>query len=159
VREALFSMLESRGVHWPDTRVLDLFAGSGSLGLEALSRGASFALFVEKGRRPAQTIRRALDEFGVGPERAAVEAADVFDFLSSGRGGPFDLVFVDPPYGGNLAGRSLRLLEKRRWLTSGAFTSAEIEAEAAEPDPPAGWEKTVDKHYGQTRILLWRTTH
>ena len=91
VREALFAILgEVRGA-----RVLDLFAGTGALGIEALSRGAESAVFVENDHAAAAAIRRNLDAIGV-PD-AEVRRQDALRFLASGEG-PFDLVFVDPPY-------------------------------------------------------------
>jgi 16S rRNA (guanine966-N2)-methyltransferase len=91
VREALFAILgEVRGA-----RVLDLFAGSGALGIEALSRGAESAVFVESDHAAAAAIRRNLD--AIGAARAEVRRHDALRFLGSGEG-PFDLVFVDPPY-------------------------------------------------------------
>lgn len=93
VREALFSILGERVV---EARVLDLFAGTGSLGLEALSRGAASARFLEKGRKPAGLLRKNLEAFGLDERACVVER----DALSSKHWGaePCDLVFLDPPY-------------------------------------------------------------
>ena len=90
VREALFSMLGDVS----GARVLDLYAGSGALGIEALSRGAASAVFVERDARAAATITRNLDALGADAE---VRRQDALRFLASGAG-PFDLVFCDPPY-------------------------------------------------------------
>lgn len=96
VREALFSTLGDL----EGERVLDLFAGSGALGIEALSRGAATAVFVEKAR-PALTVLRAnLDALGLAPPRATVRAGDALAALrdAPGTAGAYDLVFLDPPY-------------------------------------------------------------
>jgi len=97
VREALFSMLgELDGA-----RVLDLFAGSGALGIEALSRGAAHAVFVERDAGAAAVLRENLRALGVGPERAELRHADARAALrhASASGETYDLVFIDPPYG------------------------------------------------------------
>ena len=94
VREAVFDMLTSLG-GLEDAEVADLYAGSGAMGLEALSRGAASATFVERDRAAAAVIERNLASTGLGPGR--VVCTDVMAFLRSG-GGPYDLVFCDPPY-------------------------------------------------------------
>jgi 16S rRNA (guanine966-N2)-methyltransferase len=155
VREAVFSMLESRGAHWPELCVLDTFAGSGSLGLEALSRGAAFACFVEKSAKAAARINRTLEDFGLGSSRARVSKRDVLIYLKSKPEREYDLAFVDPPYRKGMAGPALELLASNGWLAPGAFALAEIEAGADIPEITA-FEKLADRKYGQTRILLWR---
>lgn len=95
VRESLFAILEPRVA---DARVLDLFAGAGTLGIEALSRGAAHATFVERDRRALAALRANVAATGVA-ERSRVVATDVSAFLGGGAaGGPFDLVFCDPPF-------------------------------------------------------------
>ena len=96
VREALFAMLgEVEGA-----RVLDLFAGSGALGIEALSRGAAGAVFVERDARVVRTLRANLDSLGIGPGRARVRRGEALAALRSARGHKetYDLIFIDPPY-------------------------------------------------------------
>lgn len=97
VREALFSSLESELGGFDGLRVLDLYAGSGALGVEALSRGAEQADFVEADRKAATVIKRNLAELGVSASRARVHVTSVDRFLSQVADG-FDLVFLDPPY-------------------------------------------------------------
>ena len=95
VREAVFSMLET-----PGKRVLDLFAGSGALGIEALSRGAGYAVFVERDGRAAEAIAANLAALGLGPPHARLlrrGAADALEAAANG-GDTYDLVFIDPPY-------------------------------------------------------------
>jgi 16S rRNA (guanine966-N2)-methyltransferase len=97
VREALFSSLESELGRFAGLRVLDLYAGSGALGLEALSRGAAEADFVEANRSAAAVIKRNVAELGAPPSRARVHVSPVDRFLGAPAEG-FDLIFIDPPY-------------------------------------------------------------
>ncbi len=94
IRETLFAILEPE---LPGARVLDLFAGAGTLGIEALSRGASAATFVERSAEALRALRRNLETTGLAP-RATVTAANVLAFLDSRPGGPYDIAFCDPPY-------------------------------------------------------------
>jgi 16S rRNA (guanine966-N2)-methyltransferase len=159
VREALFSMLEARGVVWSETRVLDLFAGSGSLAFEAISRGAPHATMVEMNRQAARTIEKTMADLGIDPGVGVVECTDIFPWLGKGPGrrAPFDLIFVDPPYGENVTGRTLSVLARKGWLESGAVVIAEIEKNAAVQEAGAPYALDVDRTYGQTRILIWTT--
>jgi 16S rRNA (guanine966-N2)-methyltransferase len=156
VRESVFSMLEAQGLGWGETRVADIFAGSGSLGLEALSRGAAHAVFVEKAAPAAALIRANLETLGVPRERWALVKADALRWLGREGGEPFDLVFIDPPYGQGLFLPALRLLLERRKLAAEGLVCAEVEAGLE-------FERTLhpelsllrDKLYGQTRICIW----
>ena len=96
VREALFSSLYSLLGGFEGIAVLDAFAGSGALGIEALSRGAQRAVFYEHDAKAAKTLRRNVQSCGLSPDKAQVVQRDVFKTAPSG--GPFDLVFLDPPY-------------------------------------------------------------
>lgn len=96
VRESLFSMLASRDA-LADARVLDLFAGSGALGLEAVSRGASHATFVERSRKACECIRDNVARLGVQSD-TTVYCRDVHEFLGTVGSAEYDLVFADPPY-------------------------------------------------------------
>ena len=98
VREAIFDIVSSRAVLEGAT-VLDAFAGSGALGIEALSRGADSACFVEKDRRAVAAIRKNLDSTGLGESVARVVRSDVLQFLAANTGTRYDLALVDPPYG------------------------------------------------------------
>lgn len=97
VRESLFSMLSSRGVVWAGSRVLDLFAGSGSLAFEALSRGADEAWFVELNAKAAACIEKNATSLGIEPQRWRVLAEDITKVLGRRAAAPFDVVFIDPP--------------------------------------------------------------
>lgn len=158
VREALFSMLQSRGVRWSACRALDLFAGSGSLGIEALSRGADFVMFVENNPEAAGLIRGNLKSLDADNARFMVTRKDVLSFLSRPPGKTYDLVFIDPPYGFELLSPSLERLVEHNWLSASALVSAEVEAGLnTENIAPKGLNLLTDRLYGQTRILLWET--
>lgn len=152
-REALFSMLGSRGLDWPECRVLDLFAGSGSLAFEALSRGASEALLVENGTLPMRCLRANVAALGL-EERCHLVQDDVARLLRRPPAQPFELVFIDPPYGKDLLGPSLHALIGQGWLAPGAFVTAEVEREAR-LDAPGSLNLVADRLFGRTRILIW----
>lgn len=158
VREALFSMLEARDVDWPGTRVLDLFAGGGSLGFEALSRGAEAVCFVESAPYAAKVIAANADMLGVEPGRVSVIREDALKALCRPPAARFQVVFIDPPYQLNALGAALNALVKYRWVSTGAVINAEVETrlpcnpETAHPD----LELLADRAYGQTRVILWR---
>jgi 16S rRNA (guanine966-N2)-methyltransferase len=145
VREALFSSL---GAAVEGAAVLDLFAGSGSLGLEALSRGAASAVFVERSRRAVAVLRANVDVAGLGGK---VVAGDVESFLSTDTG-TYRVAFVDPPYAASLASvtRVLDLLRPR--LAEGAVVVLHRRAGEAEPGSPAGFTVTDRRQYGDAEI-------
>lgn len=153
VREALFSALESVG-GIEDAHVLDLYAGSGALGFEALSRGASTALLVEANRRAASVIRR--NDTALGLRGGEVRGGAVETVLRERPGREYDLVLADPPYAlpeDDLA-RVLALLVERGWLAAGAMVIVEREAESGPPSWPSCLVPIREKAYGQTR-LYW----
>ena len=158
VRESVFSMLMARGVDFGEARVIDMFAGSGSLALECLSRGAPTAWFVEKSQKAAALIRRNLTDLKVDKSRYRVVCKDLFGVLSKGPERPFDLVFIDPPYGRDLLVPALTKALETGWIAQGALILAEVESAVTPPqDGPVGdMELLTDREYGQTRILLWR---
>ncbi len=158
VRQAVFSMLEARGIFWPHTAVLDLFAGSGSLGLEALSRGANFVLFAEKNKKATQAITKTIAGFAIPPDTVKVCCTDVLKLLEKKTITAFHLVCIDPPYGKNLLIPTLKKVAENGWLAPDAFVLAEVEATATidlEHVPPF-LDLQQDRLYGQTRILLWK---
>lgn len=155
VREALFSLLEARGVVWGASRVLDVFAGSGSLGFEALSRGAPEAVFVEKDTAAAACLRKNAERMGCA-DRCRVLAEDALRALARRPQTPFEVVFVDPPYGQNLFAPTLKSLLRQGWLTEGGRLIAEVEPKLVlRPDALTGLTEVTDRLYGQTRILVW----
>ncbi|WP_320170176.1 16S rRNA (guanine(966)-N(2))-methyltransferase RsmD [Maridesulfovibrio sp.] len=158
VRQAVFSMLESRGICWDGLRVADMFAGSGALAIEALSRGAAFAYFVEKNGRAASLISGNLKDLGVSPSEYRVAKADLFKVLSKSPDKPYDLIFIDPPYGYNLLPGALDAVLDKGWLAEDGFVLAEVEDRAGLPqsEHAQSLDLLVNKLYGQTRILLWQ---
>jgi 16S rRNA (guanine966-N2)-methyltransferase len=158
VREAVFSMLQARGVDWPGVDVLDAFAGSGSMGIEALSRGARRAVFVERNKTAARGIDRNLSLLGLRRGRAGVLTRDVLSLLQKPPPSPFGLVFIDPPYGMDYLLPSLERLTDNGWADTGALVVAEVEAGLDVSAVSAMVEELVDKKYGQTRILIWKAT-
>ncbi len=155
VRQAVFSMLEARGMVWEGASVLDLFAGSGSLAMEALSRGAHLAWIVEQSPKAVRFILENLKELGVAREQFSVLQRDVLSVLKRPPKAPFDLVFVDPPYGQNLLLPALESLLGNSWLATGAFVLAELEAGLEFDTNIDTLELLTDRMYGQTRIILW----
>ncbi|EGB13517.1 methyltransferase [Pseudodesulfovibrio mercurii] len=158
VRESVFSMLAARGVDFGRARVIDMFAGSGSLALECLSRGAPMAWFVEKSPKAAALIRRNLADLKVDKGHFRVVCKDLFSVLSKGPERPFDLVFIDPPYGHDLLVPALEKALENGWIAPGGLVLAEVERSVTAPEdgPVGAMELLTDREYGQTRILLWR---
>ena len=147
-REALFSMLVSRVGELDGLRVADLFAGSGALGLEALSRGAAHCTFVESDRAALDAIKANVAKLcAPNPnERARVQAGTAENF----HGGPFDLVFVDPPY---LSGLGHKALAK---ITIAPGGWASIETARTEDVAVEGYEVDTERKYGKAKITLLR---
>lgn len=157
VREAVFSILASRGMTWQGSRVADLFAGSGSLGLEALSRGAGHVLFAEQNRRAAALLQQTLRCLGVENERYRVVVTDVTAMVRKAAAAPFELTFIDPPYGTGLVRGVLAKALEHDWFAPGSMVVAEVAAaEDPQSEPVPGLEALLNRTYGQTRICLWR---
>ncbi|MCR5813830.1 MAG: 16S rRNA (guanine(966)-N(2))-methyltransferase RsmD [Desulfovibrio sp.] len=151
-REALFSMLEARGVFWPDTRVLDIFAGSGSLALEAVSRGAPYALLLEHSPQILRCLNDNIRAFDLA-DQVQVLTDDALRLLRTPPSQPFDVVFLDPPYRQGYAERALILLEKQGWLAPKAFVAAEIEETLRLRFSPT-LPLVAERLFGQTRLVL-----
>lgn len=153
VREALFSMLTAR-LDFDGLSVLDLYAGSGALGLEALSRGAQSVLLVESDRRAAAVIAANIDT--VGLPGATVRRSAVSMVLSGPPPGGLavDLVFADPPYDtpGPEVESMLSLLRRHNWVRPGAVAVVERPAAAEPLTWPAGWTPWPARRYGDTRL-------
>jgi 16S rRNA (guanine966-N2)-methyltransferase len=149
VRETLFNWLAPVV---SGARCLDLFAGSGALGLEALSRGAAEVLFVERDAKAATALETNLGLLKAGA-RGRVVRADAVTFLRGG-GRPFDLVFLDPPYGLALLEPALRLLAEGGWLAAGARIYLENAADVGIPLLPEGWEVHRSLRAGQVAYGL-----
>lgn len=142
VRETLFNWLGGRV---GGSRCMDLFAGSGALGLEALSRGASHVTFVEWDGVAAAELRARLVEWQA--EGAEVREAEALRYLA-GPASAFDIVFLDPPYAADLLGRAAVLLENRGWLAPQALIYVETAADAGLPPLPASWDLAKTKQAG-----------
>lgn len=153
VRQALFDMLLHAPWGGPDVitgvRVLDAFAGTGALGLEALSRGAAHATFMETEAVALATLRANVAALGAGG-RATILAADVFRCPA---GTPAALVFLDPPYAADLVARAVDALRQSRWIAAGALIVAEIGREEPIPDL---CQRLADRAHGGARLVVWR---
>ena len=125
VREAIFSMLSSRGVVWSGLRVLDLFAGSGSLSFEALSRGAQEVCLVEREPKVVQCLNQNVEALDVS-DRCRVAESDVLRFLRGRAYQPYDVIFADPPYGENRLVPTLKAILKGGWLAPDGYFLDEI---------------------------------
>lgn len=150
-RETLFDWLAPLV---PRARCLDLFAGAGALGMEALSRGAAECVFVEARREPAAALRRALSEWGL-PGR--VEHADALQWLrtkAANANRPMDIVFLDPPFGSGLAARCCTLLAVDGWLAENCRLYLESHKREPLPELPPELRILRDKAVGDARMTL-----
>ncbi|WP_291320319.1 16S rRNA (guanine(966)-N(2))-methyltransferase RsmD, partial [Desulfonatronospira sp.] len=159
VREAVFSMFQGEIPDWSRVRVLDLFAGSGALGLEALSRGACKAMFVDNEPGAAGILQENLQRLEIPMRLARVIRKDAASFLAQDAKQGFELVFVDPPYGRNLLEQVLPRIIDHGWLEPQGILCAEVESRLEiSPKIHMGLDLLKDKQYGQTRILMWKKT-
>lgn len=150
VRETLFSMLASRLGSFEGLRVADLYAGSGALGLEALSRGAAFACFVEQDQRALSAIRSNIDSLGIGGRTQVLSrSADALPKQE-----PFDLLFADPPYAVGSGSAALRQILACGWTAPGSWTA--IETERGEAVDPHGFTLDAERDVGRARVTLLR---
>jgi 16S rRNA (guanine966-N2)-methyltransferase len=148
IRETLFNWLAST---IEGSRCLDLFAGTGALGFEALSRGAREVVFVENSARAAAALEdsvKVLEATGV-----RIHQADAISYLK-GEPEPFDIVFLDPPFADDLLEDLCRLLSEGNWLADGARVYLEQNRERPLPALPDGWTIVNDKTAGQVRYAL-----
>ncbi len=153
VRESVFNILANRfGPTFTDVRVLDLFAGTGAMGLEALSRGATSAVFVDMGAESRGLIREHMIGFGVTGQSKLLRR-DATDMGPAGNIPPANLVFCDPPYGQHLGEKALASAADGRWIAPGATIVLE-ERRDAEITLPDGFTLDDERHYGDTTIRL-----
>ena len=150
VREALFSMLASRMGSFEGLRIADLYAGSGALGLEALSRGAAFAIFVEADGSAQAAIKANAAKLGVA-ERVRILGGSA---LALPRSEPFDLIFADPPYAPGSGSKIVKAVSDADWLAAGGWMS--VETDRRDPVEPGSYEIEVEREIGRTRITLLR---
>ena len=152
IRETLFNWLAST---IEGSRCLDLYAGSGALGLEALSRGASEVVFVENSAVAVAVLKEsvtALDAAG-----ARIQKTDALEYLQ-GDPEPFDIVFLDPPFAADLLEDLCRLLGERDWLAAGARVYLEQDHDRPLPRLPDGWTVLKQKTAGKVRYMLVTAT-
>ncbi len=156
VREAVFNILEHGvdGFAIEGARVLDLFAGTGAWGLEALSRGARFCLFIDDGAEARGLIRRNADALGLIGQ-CKIWRRDAARLGPCAPRPPYGLIIADPPYGQDLATRALQSLSEGGWMEPGAVVVVE-ESDRVEITVPAGLERIDARSYGDTKILFLR---
>ncbi|CAA0111241.1 Ribosomal RNA small subunit methyltransferase D [Starkeya nomas] len=155
LREALFNVLAHAYDDAADgARVLDLFAGTGALGLEALSRGATFAVFVDEAPEPRGLIRANVETLGVGGI-TRIFRRDATKLGAALASDAFDLVFCDPPYGRGLAEKALASAREGNWLAPGALVIVEEATEAAF-QPPDGFEELERRRYDGSEAIFLR---
>ena len=157
VRAALFNSLGKAVV---GARVLELFAGSGALGIEAWSRGASRVCWVEADRRAAKTLKENVQNLCGGGAPTEIRQLDATLFLKKGwTGQPFDIILADPPYDREgktgWLGQLLPLLEEGGMLAPGGLLIFEQDVSEYVPERP-GWSLLRDRKYGETRLLIFR---
>jgi 16S rRNA (guanine966-N2)-methyltransferase len=150
VRETLFSMLTSRLGSFEGLRVADLYAGSGALGLEALSRGAASVTCVESDRAAAGAIRRNAERLGAS-ERIRILGGSALALPASE---PFDLIFADPPYAAGSGTAVVEAVARAGWLAPGGWMSAETGRD--DDVAPAGFNVETSRVVGRARLTLLR---
>jgi 16S rRNA (guanine966-N2)-methyltransferase len=153
VREAVFSIL---GPAVPGAKVLDLFAGTGALGIEALSRGAAAAVFVEDHPEAVKGLRRNLEDLGLA-DRTTVWPLPVAAALKkvAGRGEVFGLAFLDPPYGGGISVGALGVLEALDLMAPGALVVVEHSRRESLPEACGTFKRLEVRRYGDTQVAFY----
>ena len=158
VRESLFNIIQTR---WPErlqnARIIDLFAGTGALGLEALSRGGSFALFVETRTEGRGLIRKNIESLGL-TGLTKVMKRDATRLGARGTIAPFDLAFADPPYGQGLGERAFAGLATHGWLKPGALIILE-EKSGFQPAAIQGLKLLDKRRFGDTEMGFFERVH
>ncbi len=149
IRETLFNWLTP---HIRGARCLDLFAGTGALGLEALSRGAKSAMFVESSAQAVATLNANIKVLGAAA--ATVRQMDALQYLKVPSAGKYDLVFLDPPFAADLTGELCRLLEDSGALSDRCLVYLEQDRSRAETTLPEAWKIVNNKTAGNVRYRL-----
>lgn len=156
-RQALFNVLEHADWTPPleGARVMDIYAGSGALGFEAISRGASFCLFVETAAAARGAIRDNAEAFQLfGITRIHRRDATALGTKPAGVGPPFDIAFMDPPYGHDLGPKTLKTLKEGGWLKPEALVVLEV-GEDETPDT-TGWTVLDERQWGKAKVVFLR---
>ena len=157
LRESIFDILEHRFPGLIEgARVVDLFAGTGALAIEALSRGAGFALFVDNGAAARALLRANVEALALGGV-TRIWRADATRLGSAPAGGPFELAFLDPPYGQGLASPALASLVVGGWLEPNALCVVEEDAKA-DIAAPIGLARLDERVYGDTKIAIFQAS-
>ncbi len=153
VRESLFNIIGDRLV---EASFLDLFAGCGSVGLEALSRGAESVVFVDQGRLAHNLLQQNITSLKI-TRGIEVVKSDALKYLESceARGRRFDYIFVDPPYATELFAQSLEIIARGNLLTGRGIVIGQ-HARRSDPDIVGTLHKTDERKYGKTRVTFWR---
>jgi len=152
-RESLFNIIDHAYGGCEGARVLDLFSGSGAMGLEAMSRGASFAVFVEEAVNARGAIRENVEALGLhGVSKIFRRDATKLGALPANLGAPFTLVFADPPYGKGLGERALASARDGGWLVSGALIL--MEDVKGTFKAPEGFEELERRAFGETEVTF-----
>ncbi len=153
VREAVFNILPRE---FPFRKVLDLFAGTGAMGIEALSRGADEAVFVDKDEASAGLTRKNIEACGLDQAARVIkkDALDAVRYLSK-RGEKFDLIFIDPPYESALVEKTLLAIDRENILAADGLLVAETSRRAPVGVEPPGLERVDERRYGDTLVYFF----
>ena len=159
-REAVFNII---GQTIADSHVVDLFAGTGAFGCEALSRGAASVLFIDNSSQALALVAKNVALIGDGPQRSVLRRADLGKGLGAmtGRGGPhrlYDLIFVDPPYGKGLAMTVLHLLDRPDIFSAKALLIIEEDRQFSPPDTLDHLVRVDSRRYGESMFIFFRPT-
>lgn len=154
VREALFSMLTSRLGGFSGRRVLDLYAGSGALSLEALSRGAAHAILVDAGRQAASLIERNARSCRLEDKISLVQGKVLDNLALLQQRRPFDLIFADPPYGQDLLTPTLTAISDLNLLAEDGIVCVEAASKETLPEQVGQLQCIVERRYGASRVAL-----
>jgi len=154
-RETLFNWLQG---HMRGAACVDLFAGTGVLGLEAVSRGAASAVLVEKARQAAVQLRTSIEMLNADEQsrNVTVVEADALQWLKSQPPASFDLVFIDPPFGQGLAEAALQELQRGQHLKPGGLVYLEMARSETLPPLAANWELLKEQTLGEVKMYLLR---
>ena len=149
VKESIFNIIQ---FDLPEARVLDLFAGSGQLGLEAISRGAASCVFVERDRASAAAVEKNLRACGLQPGEGRLYKGDAFSFLAAQQPQSYDIILLDPPYGGELLRHALADIAKFDILAEDGIIVCEKAPEDVIEPLPAGYALLREYKYGQIML-------
>ncbi len=151
VRSAAYNILQNR-IYWEDTNVLDVFCGTGSYGIEAISRGAKFAGFIDNHHESVEATRMNIEK--MHPEKNySIFAYDVQQLPKADR--EYDIIFMDPPYRTGIAPKVIASLKAGGWVAKDALVFVE-DAEREKLDVPEGFEVESERRYGNTQLWILR---